>query len=63
MLLQKSSPPQNLPEKWRSRILRREKTESKLDFLKWKLLRVAGIRFTQSPDRLDIERVEVQHPV
>jgi hypothetical protein len=37
-------------------------TESKSDFLKWKLMRLVGIRFTQSPDRLDIERVEAQQP-
>jgi len=26
------------------------------------LLRIAGIRFSQSPDRLDIERIEAQQP-
>ena len=37
-------------------------TESNQDFLKWKLVRIAGIRFTQTPDRLDIERIEAQQP-
>jgi hypothetical protein len=36
--------------------------ELKLDFLKWKSLRLAGLRYTEGPDRLDIERVEALQP-
>jgi hypothetical protein len=37
-------------------------TESNLDFLNWKMVRIAGIRFTQTPDRLDIDRIEARQP-
>jgi len=37
-------------------------TESHLDFLKWKMVKIAGIRFTEAPDRLLIDRIEAQQP-
>lgn len=37
-------------------------TQSKKELLKWRQLRLSGIDFHQSPDRLNIERIDLRQP-